>query len=84
MVVSRRGECGTYVDNDGVPVVAGPEQFMTSLYRTLPSAREQATRYARETLSTDLPGLHEWLRGLLNAILGPEDADAVLSTAEAS
>jgi hypothetical protein len=84
VVVSRRGRWGIYVDNDGVAVVAGPEQFITSLYRTLPSAKEQATRYASEILSTDLPGLHTWLRDLLNAILGPEDAAAVLSTAEPS
>ena len=84
VVVSRRGQWGFYVDNDGVAVLAGPEEFMTSLYRTLPSAKEQATRYASEILSINIPGLHEWLRDLLNAILGPEDAAAVLSAAEAS
>jgi hypothetical protein len=81
VVVSRRGQWGIYVDNDGVAVAAGPEEFITSLYRTLPSAKEQATRYASEILSTDLPGLHTWLVDLLSGVLGPDDAAAVLASA---
>jgi len=84
VVVSRRGQWGIYVENDGVAVVAGPEHFITSLYRTLPSTREQATRYATDILSLAQPGLTAWLTELLTEILGREETATVLSTAKSA
>jgi hypothetical protein len=40
-----------------------------------------ATRYAGDILSTEHPGLIEWMRGLLSDILGPVEAATVLSSA---
>jgi hypothetical protein len=70
VLVSQHGRWGVFVTDEGVAVVAGPETFVASVYRTLPPMREQATRYASDILSTELPGLHSWLRDLVNGILG--------------
>jgi hypothetical protein len=84
VVVSQRGRWGVYVENDGVAVVAGPEQFIAALYRTLPSTKEQATRYAIDILSVAQPGLIASLTELLTEILGREEAATVLSSAESA
>ena len=81
VVVSRSGRWGVFVLHDGVAVVAGPESFVRSLYRTLPPMEEQAKRYAGDILSTKHAGLIAWLRELLTVILGPEDGAAVIASA---
>jgi hypothetical protein len=82
VVVSQRGTWGVYVENDGFAVVAGPERFVTSLYRTLPSTMEQATEYAGNVLGVKIPALVPPLTEVLTEILGPEHAATVLSAAE--
>lgn len=84
-MVSQSGRWGIYVENDGIAVVAGPEKFITSLYRTLPSTKEQAIRYASDLLSE--PNAIAWsssLKEFLTDILGPEEATSVLSSAESA
>jgi hypothetical protein len=81
VVVSQHGRWGVFVTDEAAAVVTGPESFVSSVYRTLPPMKEQATRYATDILSTELPGLHAWLRDLLNGVLGPDDAAAVLASA---
>jgi hypothetical protein len=81
VVVSQHGRWGVFVTDDAAAVVTGPESFVTSVYRTLPPMQEQATRYASDLLSSDLPGLHAWLHDLLNGVLGQKEAAAVVASA---
>jgi hypothetical protein len=82
VVVSRNGRWGVFVSHLGIAVVAGPEEFVVTLYRTLPPMKEQATQYASEILRTKQSGLIAWLKELLPEILGPEEAAAVFAAAE--
>jgi hypothetical protein len=84
VVVSLHGQWGVYITDEGVAVVAGPESFVTSVYRSLPPMKEQATRYASDMLTTEIPGLIAWVTELLTEILGTAEAAAILSSAKPS
>jgi hypothetical protein len=46
--------------------------------------KEQATRYASDMLTTEIPGLIAWVTELLTEILGTAEAAAILSSAKPS
>ena len=84
VLVSPSNIWGVYVEDEGVAVVAGDENFVSAVYADQPPALDQAVHFAGDILSAKVPGLERWVAELLRDVLGPEAADEVLSKAAAA
>jgi hypothetical protein len=81
VLVSPRGVWGVFVDDDGVVVVAGDENFVSAVFADQQPALDQAVQFLRDVRSAKVPNLEVWAVELLRDVLGSETAEQVLSRA---
>jgi len=81
VLVSPRAVWGVYVDNMGIAVVAGDDDFIDAVYASLPPALDQAVQFTEDILSTNHQGLERWIAKLLEDVLGSQTAEQVLGEA---
>jgi len=84
VVVSQAGSWGVFVQHDGAAVVAGPGNFVRSVYESLSPVDEQAAELAAGVLALEIPKYETWLGEFLDEILGSETAARVIGSARSA
>lgn len=81
VLASPRGVWGVYVHDNGVVVVAGDREFVSTVFTDQSPAFDQAVLFMRDVLGAKVQRLEIWAVTLLRGVLGSETADEVLSQA---